>query len=192
MKKVSENAYLQYLRSRPAASADSSRRVKEISFSTCSIHPIFETNDEKDNILKESLLDRMKNYRPQGVNNFIAERCCLILNLDFLQTIFEICGKNKSEDYITMKQKRAVHKDKINAYHEKMEIKKEIEIKMENDTNKRKLIESNQKEIEETFKEVVLPKRRKIDDIYKKKLKKLKDDENYIPYAPADRHTEEG
>lgn len=68
MQKVTENAYQQYIRSRPAASSDSNKRIKEMSFATCSIHPMFQ-NDEKDAILKESFLDRMKNYRPHGVIN---------------------------------------------------------------------------------------------------------------------------
>lgn len=109
-----------------------------------------------------------------------------------MQTIFEICGKNKSQDYMVMKEKRAFHKEKISAHHEKIEIKIESSIKAEEYGNKRKLVESDQKEIDETFKEVVLPKKRKIEDLYKKKNKRIKDDDHYIPYVPIDRHTEEG
>ncbi|KAJ8957599.1 hypothetical protein NQ314_006525 [Rhamnusium bicolor] len=98
-RKVSENGYEQYLRSRPAASLDSNRRVKELPLSTCSIHSIFRKLGEDDEDERESLLDKMKNYRPQG-------------------TIFEICGKNKSQEYLTMKQKRAFHNEKINTHHQ--------------------------------------------------------------------------
>lgn len=88
-----------------------------------------------------------------------------------------------------MKEKRAFHKEKIVAHHQKLEIKKET---CEISVNDNKLVESGEKDINETFKQIVLPKKRKIEDLYKKKTKKVKDDEHYIPYLPADRHTEEG
>lgn len=109
-----------------------------------------------------------------------------------LQTIFEICGKNKSQEYLTMKEKRAVHKDKIADHHQKVE-KKKIEIESALTTHETNLQSSNQEDIQETFQKVVVPKKRKIDDLYKPKNKKQKvKDENYIPYAPKDQHTEEG
>lgn len=56
---------------------------------------------------------------------------------------------------------------------------------------------SNQDEIDEAFSEVIAPKKRKIDDLYKQERKKLRkknerDDEFYVPYAAADKHTEDG
>lgn len=65
MRKVTENAQQQYVRSRPAASVDSNKRVKELSFGTCTVHPVF-GNDSSDH-LRENLLDQMKIYRPHGV-----------------------------------------------------------------------------------------------------------------------------
>lgn len=67
MRKVTENAYKQYIRSRPLASPDSNRRVKELSFNNCGIHPIFKTNTDDLIVQKEDLLTRMKSYRPHGV-----------------------------------------------------------------------------------------------------------------------------
>lgn len=70
MKKVTENAYLQYVRSRPAASSDSNRRIKELPFATCAIHPLFKEYKEYVEEERENLLEKMKSYRPQGVRNF--------------------------------------------------------------------------------------------------------------------------
>nr|XP_022919550.1 ATP-dependent RNA helicase DDX54 [Onthophagus taurus] len=169
MREVSEKGYKQYLRSRPAASVDSNKRIKELPFGNCGIHTIFQTEDALSEIKKENILERMKNYRPSG-------------------TIFELCSKNKSEDYQVMKTKRALHKNQIALFHQKLSTNSAIET-----TFTSTLPSLNNKEIEETFKEVILPKKRKIDDLYKtKKPKKIKDDENFIPYQPRDKHTEDG
>ena len=69
MKKVTENAYKQYIRSRPAASSDSNRRVKEMPFDKCGTHPIFKERDDYVEEERENLLDQMKSYRPQGVRS---------------------------------------------------------------------------------------------------------------------------
>lgn len=173
MKKVTENAYQQYLRSRPAASSDSNKRIKELPLNSVGVHSIFrqsDGNDEEND--RENIIDRMKVYRPQG-------------------TIFEICGKNTSQDYQVMKKKRAFHKEKIEIHHQKRDLKKTQQIKPEST-----LQGSNAEEIEDTFATIVVPKKRKIDDLYKQKAKKprkeVQKDDNYIPYQPADRHTEEG
>lgn len=65
---VANNAYMQYVRSRPTASSDSNKRVKELNFDKCGFLPIFQTGDEEAELLKEDFLDQMKNYRPQGVS----------------------------------------------------------------------------------------------------------------------------
>ncbi|XP_018562547.1 ATP-dependent RNA helicase DDX54 [Anoplophora glabripennis] len=172
LRKVAENGYQQYIRSRPAASSDSNRRVKELPLSTCSIHSIFSKFGEIAEDERESLLDKMKNYRPQG-------------------TIFEICGKNKSQEYLAMKQKRAFHKDKISA-HQQLIQKKQEELELLTPTKESNLPGTNSEEINDTFKTVVVPKKRKIEDLYRTNKKQKLRDDNYIPYAPTDRHTEEG
>lgn len=70
MGKVVENAYLQYNRCRPIASSDSNKRVKQINFNTCNVLSIFKTSGVyKSEEVKQDLLNRMKNYRPQGVSS---------------------------------------------------------------------------------------------------------------------------
>lgn len=86
-----------------------------------------------------------------------------------------------------MKEKRAVHKEKISAHHEhKQKLSNEFDGKSEST-----LKSSDANDLKTAFNEIVLPKKRKIDDLYKPK-KKPRKDENYINYTPADKHTEEG
>lgn len=71
MKRVSENAYLQYVKSRPPASSDSNRRVKDFPFLLCSVHPIFKELQDEVEEERENVLDKLKSYRPQGVCFFL-------------------------------------------------------------------------------------------------------------------------
>lgn len=94
-----------------------------------------------------------------------------------------------------MKAKRTLHKKHIEMHHQKMDLlKKENDKKNNEDEEHVKLPESNTDDINDAFHDIVVPKKRKMDKLYKVKAKKQKveKDENYIPYAPADRHTEEG
>lgn len=68
MRKVTENAYLQYVRSRPAASSDSNKRVKELNLNSCNVLSIFASPNLQQENERESFLDQMKNYRPHGVS----------------------------------------------------------------------------------------------------------------------------
>lgn len=64
---MSNNAYQQYLRSRPGASTDSVKRVKELQIGSAGVIPEYcdVTPAAAD------ILARMKNYRPQGVSSVI-------------------------------------------------------------------------------------------------------------------------
>lgn len=90
-----------------------------------------------------------------------------------------------------MKEKRAFHKEKILSHKQKLEMLQQ-ETPALSKTKTSNLVQSQKEDIEDAFKEVVLPKKRRIEDLYKRKVKKVKDDEHYIPYVPVDRHTEEG
>ncbi|XP_001600622.1 ATP-dependent RNA helicase DDX54 [Nasonia vitripennis] len=171
MQNVCNNAYQQYCRSRPPASAESNKRIKELDINRAGILPEFrDANDEAAN-----LLSKMKSYRPRG-------------------TIFEIVAKPSSVDYKVMKEKRAFHKENIINHYKKVE---EREIRTAAcAAEPSKLPASSADEINAAFSEVIAPKKRKMDDLYKndkkKKQKVLKDDEFYIPYAAVDSHTEAG
>lgn len=64
MQNVCNNAYQQYSRSTPPASAESNKRIKELNINQAGILPEFrDATDEAAN-----LLSKMKSYRPRGVN----------------------------------------------------------------------------------------------------------------------------
>ena len=90
-----------------------------------------------------------------------------------------------------MKTKRALHKNQIADHRLRMEQKLET-VYDTGATVEKPLPPSTSEDIRDTFKDVVLPKKRKIDDLYKRKVKKLKDEGHFIPYVPSDKHTEEG
>ncbi|XP_066138738.1 ATP-dependent RNA helicase DDX54 [Euwallacea fornicatus] len=167
-----ENAYKQYIKTRQVASADSSKRVKELNLNSCSFHPMFKTASVNEEFERENLIDQMKSYRPQG-------------------TIFEICGKNKSQEYLTMKEKRAAHKDKIESYKQQKQEKLFEQEGFHKPVTS--LTNSTSADVNSTFKSVIVPKKRKMDILYNKKSKKVKsEDDIFIPYAPRDQHTEKG
>lgn len=88
-----------------------------------------------------------------------------------------------------MKEKRALHKEHISSFHRKLEEKQaENSFPLASHTG---LPECSSEDINDTFQKIILPKKRKLDDLYKNKKRKTKD-ENYIPYLPSDKHTEDG
>ena len=68
LKRVCGNAYKQYIRSRPGASIESVKRVKEIEPDKFPIHPLFPAQFEVESSTYD-FLKKIKNYRPQGVSN---------------------------------------------------------------------------------------------------------------------------
>ncbi|XP_003698353.1 ATP-dependent RNA helicase DDX54 [Apis florea] len=171
MEKVCSNAYKQYIRSRPAASSESIKRVKDLHISEAGVIP--EYSDVSSNTM--NLLSKIVNYRPQG-------------------TIFEIGTKTSSIDYQIMKKKRTLHKENIINFRRKVD---ELKIKKKSEDLSRTvdLPSSTTDEIRTAFNTIVLPKKRNLDDLYKYKKKKrsvIRDEEFFIPYYAPDKHTEEG
>lgn len=64
MRKVCNNAYQQYIRSRPGASTESVRRIKELRINEAGILPQYSDVSHT----AADIISRMKNYRPQGVS----------------------------------------------------------------------------------------------------------------------------
>lgn len=67
MRNVCNNAYQQYVRSRPGASAESVRRIKELRINEAGVLPQYSDVSP----MAADLISRMKNYRPQGVSTLI-------------------------------------------------------------------------------------------------------------------------
>lgn len=173
IEKVSDNGYKRYIKSRPAASSESIKRVKKLRIGEAGIIP--EYSDVSPNTT--NLLSKILNYRPQG-------------------TIFEIGAKTSSVNYQVMKRKRTLHKHSIVGFHKKEEEELEAQKKVEDQPKKINLPSSTTDEINAAFNTVVLPKKRNLNDLYKpskKKKRTVKRDEDFfIPYSAADKHTEEG
>lgn len=64
MKRVCDNAYQQYVRSRPGASSESVKRVKKLHINEAGVIPQYSDISST----AADILSRMKNYRPQGVS----------------------------------------------------------------------------------------------------------------------------
>lgn len=68
MQNVAKNGYQQYIRSRPAASTASVKRVKELDIANAGVHSEFADMAPKI----DDLLTQMKSYRPRGVIIFFC------------------------------------------------------------------------------------------------------------------------
>ncbi|XP_054268616.1 ATP-dependent RNA helicase DDX54 [Macrosteles quadrilineatus] len=172
-RRVSENAYKQYLRSRPGASVDSVRRVKELPTATLGAHPAF-VSISKPLLDRASMLVQMKNYKPQG-------------------TVFEFGQSSHVQSYNVMKTKRTKDSEKIYRFKQKL---KQDNVMCEGEEKKLELESSSVADISRTFSRVILPAKRREARALSGGGKRVKvggvDTENFIPYKPADSHSEQG
>ncbi|KAM8710970.1 hypothetical protein ACLKA7_017583 [Drosophila subpalustris] len=205
--RTSENAYKKYLSSRPVASTDSNARVKKIKFYALkSLEDFFDAApvleqaaqisgqelnaNSKESVAeaerkleeeKHDILVKMRNYRPGG-------------------TIFELNTTQKSTPFVVMKEKRTQHAEVIEKF--RLQRAKEDGDEVQRLEEAERMPTSSNVDDEtimDAFKRVVAPKKRQnMDALYadksKKKKRKLqvKDEENYVPYQSADKHTEDG
>lgn len=198
--RTSENAYKKYLSSRPAASVESNKKVKNIKFFALksleefvglsieieddSLEKIKRKESERKEDLqqldeqKHNILMQMRNYRPSG-------------------TIFELNPHKKSFSLEVMKQKRAAHSvliDKYRINHKDTEVEEQHGKKSEKNEETK---DTDEQDIKKVFGNIVgftKPKNSEVQPESKsrKKTGAKKDLENYIPYQSADKHTEEG
>lgn len=99
-----------------------------------------------------------------------------------------------------MKEKREKHSHVIDKFrNQQEELDKEEDDKNSYLKTSSKSEETEDSDVKAAFNKVIAPKRRNLDDLYKTKPKKkkfakksVKDEENYIPYHSADKHTEDG
>jgi ATP-dependent RNA helicase DDX54/DBP10 len=165
--RISNNAYKAYIQTRPAASVESNKKIKNVKFNNLKILDEFKEsrrNDDAEHV-KLELLNQMKVYKAKT-------------------TIFELNPKMNSKELQVMKSKRQTDEKKIELFHQKQET-----IENENQVIVRDEDEdySNDEDQDEPAK-----KRRK-----KKKVKTfepsaLRDKEYYIPYQSGDKATEDG
>uniref|UniRef100_A0A7N6AKD0 ATP-dependent RNA helicase DDX54 n=1 Tax=Anabas testudineus TaxID=64144 RepID=A0A7N6AKD0_ANATE len=86
--RVSENAYKQYLKSRPNPSAESIRRVKSTDLSSMAVHPLLGSGLEKMELERLQIVDAIKGYKSKS-------------------TIFEINSNSKTPASEVMRAKRS-------------------------------------------------------------------------------------
>ncbi|TNN81186.1 ATP-dependent RNA helicase DDX54 [Liparis tanakae] len=85
---VSENAYKQYLKSRPSPSPESFRRVKNTDLSTMAVHPLLGSGLETMELERLHIVDAIKGYKSKS-------------------TIFEINSNSKTQAGGVMRAKRS-------------------------------------------------------------------------------------
>lgn len=176
--RVSNNAYKAYIQTRPAASVESNKKVKNIKFNTLRTLEDFQSKGDKKAVVlegevdpdefKASLLDKMKAYKAKS-------------------TIFELNPKLNSQQFLIMTNKRKAHEEVIAKHHQKQEeLSKESQIIQRSDDDDYSNDDGGEDPGENK-------RRRK----KKKKVKtfepsEMRDKDFYIPHQPSDKVTEDG
>uniref|UniRef100_A0A669BKL9 ATP-dependent RNA helicase DDX54 n=1 Tax=Oreochromis niloticus TaxID=8128 RepID=A0A669BKL9_ORENI len=182
--RVSENAYKQYLKSRPNPSPESIRRVKNIDLSSMGVHPVLGCGLEKMELECLQIVDAIKSYKSKA-------------------TIFEINSSSKTPASEVMRAKRSKDTRLVDKFSKQRE-DRAAESRLQQPINPTTTADCDITEKEETetisgvFSEVVGGKRRGQQEDgeerpkTKKKRQSGKDEEYYIPYRPKDFDSERG
>lgn len=170
-KETSVQAYKRYLKSRPAPSSESIKRMKETSMMCLNLHPLLTDHCGGQDMARLKLIDGIRGYKTR-------------------QTIFEIGSTSKTRSQDIMKSKRKKHglvieKIKQHSKQKNIDDKEGVE-----QTEQKMKEESSQEEIKSVFISVVDPRR-------KVKIPRTKDtaqfrDESYIPHRAPDFFSERG
>ncbi|KAI2664173.1 ATP-dependent RNA helicase DDX54 [Labeo rohita] len=180
LQRISENAYKQYLKSRPNPSAESIKRAKNTDLSSMAVHPLLGCGLEPMELDRLLMVDSIKGYKSKS-------------------TIFEINSNNKSNASEVMRAKRS-RDDRLVDKFSKARAERIVEstaltiIRTEPQNNED---EQEDDELQTVFSEVVGGKRKNHDNETdrpksKKNRKSGKDEEFYIPYRPKDFNSERG
>ncbi|KAM1019007.1 hypothetical protein ACFX2C_040568 [Malus domestica] len=162
MVKTCANAFRLYSKTKPPPSKESVKRAKDLPRE--GLHPIFKSVLDGGELKALAFSERLKTFRPK-------------------QTILETEGeaaksknlKGSSRHWVdVMKEKRAIHEEVINLFHQQRSNNNHAEKEDEDD-----FIPSNTNE-------------KKASSGSKRKAKSFKDDENFISSIPTNHHTEAG
>ncbi|XP_072227899.1 ATP-dependent RNA helicase DDX54 [Leuresthes tenuis] len=185
--RVSENAYKQYLKSRPNPSPESIRRVKNTDMSNMAVHPLFGSGLEKMELERLHIVDAIKSYKSKA-------------------TIFEINSSSKTSASEVMRTKRSKDTrlvDKFTRHREDLAAESRLHQPVSAaaataDGDFSNITAKEEDDIKGVFSEVVGVKRRgpQEDGEERPKSKKIKqtgkDEQYYIPYRPKDFDSERG
>uniref|UniRef100_A0A3P8PQZ8 RNA helicase n=1 Tax=Astatotilapia calliptera TaxID=8154 RepID=A0A3P8PQZ8_ASTCA len=181
--RVSENAYKQYLKSRPNPSPESIRRVKNTDVSSMGVHPVLGCGLEKMELECLQIVDAIKSYKSKA-------------------TIFEINSSSKTPASEVMRAKRSKDTRLVDKFSKQRE-DRAAESRLQQPTNPTTtadcdITEKDESDLKGVFSEVVGGKRRGQQEDgeerpkTKKKRQSGKDEEYYIPYRPKDFDSERG
>ncbi|XP_035523875.1 ATP-dependent RNA helicase DDX54 [Morone saxatilis] len=183
--RVSENAYKQYLKSRPNPSPESIRRVKSTDMSIMAVHPLLGSGLEKMELERLQIVDAIKGYKSKS-------------------TIFEINSSSKTQASGVMRTKRSKDTrlvDKFSKQRDKLAAETQMQRPIKPSTAADDYAHSSDQEdddLQGVFSEVVGGKRKGLqgdrEERPKNKRSKQsgKDEEFYIPYRPKDFNSERG
>ncbi|KAM9734848.1 ATP-dependent RNA helicase DDX54 [Menidia menidia] len=180
--RVSENAYKQYLKSRPNPSPESVRRVKNTDLSSMAVHPLFGSGLEKMELERLHIVDAIKTYKSKS-------------------TIFEINSSSKTSASEVMRTKRSKDTrlvDKFTKQREDRAAESRLPVPIPSASTADGDLSEEEDDLKGVFSEVVGGKRRGLPEDRgenpKSKKSKLmgKDEEYYIPYRPKDFESERG
>ncbi|XP_061603354.1 ATP-dependent RNA helicase DDX54 isoform X1 [Phyllopteryx taeniolatus] len=180
--RISENAYKQYLKSRPSPSAESIRRVKNMDLSCMAVHPLLGSGLEKTELERLQLVDAIKGYKSKS-------------------TIFEVNSSSKTSASEVMRAKRSKDSRRVDKFSNDREsraaerhLHKPVSIPAGKDA-----VGEDDDALQEVFSEVVGGKRKGHQDGGEERPKNkrgkreaAKDEEYYIPYRPKDFNSERG
>ncbi|RXM93005.1 ATP-dependent RNA helicase DDX54, partial [Acipenser ruthenus] len=176
MRRISDNAYMQYLKSRPNPSPESVKRVKETDFSSLAVHPLLGSVLENVELERLKVVDSIKQYKSRA-------------------TIFEINATNKTTAGEVMRAKRSRDVRLVDKF-QKSRKDKAAESLLGQSAASLPRAESDEESIQNVFSEVLGGKRKKPQsetDTPNKRAKEAgRDEEFYIPYRPKDFDSERG
>ncbi|XP_063066262.1 ATP-dependent RNA helicase DDX54 [Engraulis encrasicolus] len=186
LKRIADNAYKQYLKSRPSPAPESVKRVKHTDFSTMAVHPLLGSGLEQVELERLQMVDHIKGYKSKA-------------------TIFEINATNKTSASEVMRNKRRRDTKRVNTFARSRE-ERLAEQQLHTPTPHSSVTRNSEDEQEEeediqgVFAEVVGGKRKKPSvgeenaeqPKGKKNRESGKDEEFYIPYRPKDFNSERG
>ncbi|KAK1884282.1 ATP-dependent RNA helicase DDX54 [Dissostichus eleginoides] len=160
---VSENAYKQYLKSRPSPSPESFRRVKNTDLSSMAVHPLLGSGLEKMELERLQIVDAIKGYKSKA-------------------TIFEINANNKTQAGGVMRAKRSRDKPLVEKFSRQRD-SLAAESLLHQPGVFSLVLGGKKRSMEDGFEE--WPK-------HKRSRQSGKDSEFYIPYRPKDFNSERG
>ncbi|XP_035245567.1 ATP-dependent RNA helicase DDX54 [Anguilla anguilla] len=193
LRRIAENAYKQYLKSRPSPSPESFKRVKNTELSGMAVHPLLGSGLESMELDRLKMVDSIKTYKSKA-------------------TIFEINSSSKTAASEVMRAKRSRDTRLVDKFQRAREDRAAKGL-MKCPAPPRPApadpghSESEEEDIQGVFSRVVGGKRRKnLEEVEEEvegdaagpKTKKTKtrgpvcDEEFYIPYRPKDFNSERG